>query len=846
MAEPRRIVVAGDVRIDELDYETLPLASDGARWERSPQARRADLRGDSLLLARFLREVAGAGVITCDMPSEDLARANAIRATASLERFPGDKRRKDTTWRVGRFAGFAGPADRSETTWRVTNDDADAELVVLDDAGNGFADTPEVWPEAIRQGDRRPLVVLKTRDTDLRSALAGKLLAEHPGRLVLLMRADDLRERGANISRGLSWERTASDLLRQLGANPALSKIGACNSVIVTFGLEGAVLLRRTGDGTDARLFYDPLSAEGDCAANAPGTMIGLQTAFAAALCATLQKGGLEALSDGVRHGLRAARLLHATGFGTDAETPDYPKDLLAKASEPHATTSEIALPNPGPSSEHANDWSIAQTLSGARLGVLASELVVRGPDAIVRGTPMAKFGLLTSLDRAEIEGYRSVSQLIREYATRTNASRPLCLAAFGPPGSGKSFAVTQIAQCQGRVPIERLVFNVAQLASAADLAHALHRVRDVVLNGKLPLAFFDEFDADLDGRPLGWLKYFLAPMQDGEFRDGETVHPIGRAIFVFAGGTTNSFEEFSTPSSEPASPAAAAFRAAKGTDFVSRLRGYVNVRGPDPVYRGDRAAILRRALVLRSLLERKAPWLVRRTGIVAMDPGVLRAFLRIPRYAHGVRSMEALIEMSQLAARRGYEQAALPPRDQLRLHVDADAFLALVDRDVLFGESREAIAKAIHEQYRTEHSGDRDADDASLKPWEEVDEALRESNRRQADDIARKLLRIGCDFRPVTSSTPALIEFSPEEIELLAEVEHGRWVDEREAAGWTLGPRDPEAKATPYLVPWETLKEMPGNPQDWDRQAILNIPKVMANAGFEIYRADLPGESSS
>jgi hypothetical protein len=228
------------------------------------------------------------------------------------------------------------------------------------------------------------------------------------------------------------------------------------------------------------------------------------------------------------------------------------------------------------------------------------------------------------------------------------------------------------------------------------------------------------------------------------------------------------------------------------------------------------------------------------------MDPGVLRAFLRIPRYAHGVRSMEALIEMSQLAARRGYEQAALPPRDQLRLHVDADAFLALVDRDVLFGESREAIAKAIHEQYRTEHSGDRDADDASLKPWEEVDEALRESNRRQADDIARKLLRIGCDFRPVTSSTPALIEFSPEEIELLAEVEHGRWVDEREAAGWTLGPRDPEAKATPYLVPWETLKEMPGNPQDWDRQAILNIPKVMANAGFEIYRADLPGESSS
>ncbi|MBT8467155.1 MAG: Ryanodine receptor Ryr, partial [Deltaproteobacteria bacterium] len=248
---------------------------------------------------------------------------------------------------------------------------------------------------------------------------------------------------------------------------------------------------------------------------------------------------------------------------------------------------------------------------------------------------------------------------------------------------------------------------------------------------------------------------------------------------------------------------------------------------------------------VLRSLLERKVPWLVSPGGTVAMDPGVLRAFLRIPRYAHGVRSMEALIEMSQLAARRGYEQAALPPRDQLRLHVDADAFMTLVDRDVLFGESREALAEAIHEHYRAKHGEDREANDAALKPWNEVDEALRESNRRQADDIVRKLLRIGCDFRPVPAGTPTLIEFSPEEIELLAEIEHGRWVDEREAAGWTLGPRDPQSKATPYLVPWEALEDMPGNPKDRDRQAIVNIPQVMASAGFEIYRADLPGESS-
>ena len=113
----------------------------------------------------------------------------------------------------------------------------------------------------------------------------------------------------------------------------------------------------------------------------------------------------------------------------------------------------------------------------------------------------------------------------------------------------------------------------------------------------------------------------------------------------------------------------------------------------------------------------------------------------------------------------------------------------------------------------------------------------------RQADDIARKLLRIGCDFGPVTSGTPATIELTPEEIELLAELEHGRWVEERRAAGWEQGARNPGARATPYLVPWETLKNMAGRPQEWDRQAVQNIPKIMASAGFEIFRADLPGE---
>ncbi|MBK8280226.1 MAG: hypothetical protein IPK94_09000 [Saprospiraceae bacterium] len=56
--------------------------------------------------------------------------------------------------------------------------------------------------------------------------------------------------------------------------------------------------------------------------------------------------------------------------------------------------------------------------------------------------------------------------------------------------------------------------------------------------SGKTPLIFFDEFDTAYNSKALGWIQYFLAPMQDGVFKDGEKLHPLGKAIFVFAGGT--------------------------------------------------------------------------------------------------------------------------------------------------------------------------------------------------------------------------------------------------------------------------------------------------------------------
>jgi hypothetical protein len=144
-----------------------------------------------------------------------------------------------------------------------------------------------------------------------------------------------------------------------------------------------------------------------------------------------------------------------------------------------------------------------------------------------------------------------------------------------------------------------------------------------------------------------------------------------------------------------------------------------------------------------------------------------------------------------------------------------------------------EILAQAFHDGYRRDQAGRKPADDPAMKPWQELSDSLRESNRALAADVPVKLQRIGA--RIVARPTPDF-EFTAAEIERLAAHEHDRWNAERTAAGWTLGPRDPEKKRTPYLVPYG---ELPDEIRGYDRDAVRNIPDVLASIGLGIQRND-------
>ena len=161
---------------------------------------------------------------------------------------------------------------------------------------------------------------------------------------------------------------------------------------------------------------------------------------------------------------------------------------------------------------------------------------------------------------------------------------------------------------------------------------------------------------------------------------------------------------------------------------------------------------------------------------------------------------------------------------------------MALQPQDRLFLEKRDSIAQAIPEKYLQDQRGRKSSDDPAMAPWETLLDSLKESNRQQADQILEKLRRIECDIKLPGSNQPAPFAFKPEEVEILAEMEHERWVAERVSEGWQKGPRDPEKKLTPYLVDWNDLEE---EIRDYDRHAVLGIPATLAQVGLEVYRTN-------
>ena len=157
---------------------------------------------------------------------------------------------------------------------------------------------------------------------------------------------------------------------------------------------------------------------------------------------------------------------------------------------------------------------------------------------------------------------------------------------------------------------------------------------------------------------------------------------------------------------------------------------------------------------------------------------------------------------------------------------LDEDGVARLLDEDV-----REQMAKIVQVNFvkLATSQGRQAALDEAVRNWDElVNEDYKESNRQQVDHMEIKLRAVGRAMVDA-GDPPEEAPFTDTEIELLAEMEHARWMAERVLAGWTHAPAPKnEAKRTnPNMVAWDELPALQ-NIKEYDLDAVKSIPQLV------------------
>lgn len=603
---------------------------------------------------------------------------------------------------------------------------ASPRLLVLYDYGFGFSGSlgREVWePLLTRAVDSNAEVFLVSRtpfpNAEDPPGLHAELVKRIPGnKLTVQVAVEAYRQGDAVLHLDLTVERAAENVAAAVTRHEESTHLNGdskARHLIVLGRTLGAMHRFLAKDVERWSVYYDPKVPHSVYEKSWPGAAYGYSVTFAAALVGGFFADATNPDERGtaIFRGLAGIRRLHEMEWGDKTKPEEAPAITFPVKEIVKAVREEPGVPGdyrrtdwtterPGIFSlprrlrrgslfrerDTSGGWRILDTLlEGAKkpLDEILGEVLEQGPGGALRELPVFSIGKdIEIVERMEIECYRSIERVLREYvADRSESSgrtswRPLAIAVFGPPGSGKSFGIKAIAKEMFGDKFDSRTVNISQFRDASDLVPAFHEIRDIGVGGRIPFVLWDEFDCDLPGRPFGWLSSFLAPMQDGQFQDQAITHEIGRAIFVFAGGRFETFDEF-TAQMHRAVP--------KGPDFASRLAGYLNIAGVNPTPgRGiDPALRFRRAVLLRSLLRKHADTLCEAGGKTlikdAVERGLLRAFTSVGKYRHGARSMEAIIRTSRLAGMRAYRPNQLPPRDQLHAYVDADEFLGLLHK---------------------------------------------------------------------------------------------------------------------------------------------------------------------
>ncbi len=272
----------------------------------------------------------------------------------------------------------------------------------------------------------------------------------------------------------------------------------------------------------------------------------------------------------------------------------------------------------------------------------------------------------------------------------------------------------------------------------------------------------------------------------------GRTLH-----LLVFDEQADQARENFPVTQADAAQMASVEFIAAVVTPASADVRQVIERRlesaGPllgVALALGDDEVSLSAALEMRSLLDR-----VGRLHVPI--------YVRLEHY----RQLGDMLEIESIA------------RFESRLQIFGTLEETL-GAEVLLGSQLDAFAQELHKDY-LDSPPDQINPQANV-PWHDLPEFMKMSNRWRADHTPL-LLQLAGVQAVENAESPAVLELTSEQIELLAQLEYRRYVIERHLAG---------SRRSAHTAEWSALGK---GEKDWNRQSVAKLPKIMAGLGIEL-----------
>jgi hypothetical protein len=144
-----------------------------------------------------------------------------------------------------------------------------------------------------------------------------------------------------------------------------------------------------------------------------------------------------------------------------------------------------------------------------------------------------------------------------------------------------------------------------------------------------------------------------------------------------------------------------------------------------------------------------------------------------------------------------------------------------------------EGLAVAYHRLYRETFPGEP----LAAVEWDELPEHLRESNRTTARELPEELASLGYLVRQARGDGRAVEDLPAQDLEVLAQREHVRWVRDKAAEGYVHGPERDDGADPPTHPDLVDFDDLDDTGRFKDRIRFEAAPRLLAELGYEIVR---------